>query len=476
MTTALTSDVVVLLPGITGSVLAKDGKAVWAPEPGAVLRGLLSLGKSLKKLEVVDDDPKAEDLGDGVTATGLVGAAHLIPGLVKIDVYSELEAFLVSGLGLTRGQNYFPFAYDWRRDNRASARLLQRQAHGWLKAWREKSGVADAKLILVGHSMGGSVARYFVEALEGWRDTRAVITYGTPFYGSLNAVDFLVNGFSKGLGPFKTDLSPLLRSMTSVHQLVPAYRCVHAGNTAAVTPANAGLPGWQPAWNDHLLGFQREVEDAATSNRRSGPQPFPVTYHPIVGRDQPTRQSARLSGTGVEMLFARGDKDESGDGTVPFVSAAVSGTEDSRTFIPNKHACLQGSVPMQTHLKGLIAATQQARIQDLRDEVTLWFGLDVDDVFLPGEPVKVDVHALSALDRGTLSDVELTISVQDEATGAEVLRRDLVVPREATPVELGPLPSSSYVVTLSGGAGASPASDVFAVASPEDVDGLSVGG
>jgi pimeloyl-ACP methyl ester carboxylesterase len=476
MSTPLTSDVVVLLPGITGSVLAKDGRAVWSPAPGAVMRGLLSLGRSLKTLEVVDDDPRAEDLGDGVTAPGLVGAAHLIPGLMKIDVYSELEAFLLSGIGLTRGENYFPFPYDWRRDNRASARRLQRQAHGWLRDWRERSGVADAKLVLVGHSMGGLVARYFVEALEGWRDTRAVITYGTPFYGSLNAVDFLVNGFRKGLGPFRTDLSPLLRSLTSVHQLVPAYRCVHAGDAAAVTPANAGLPGWQAAWSDHLLDFQREVEDAAESNRRSGPQPFPVTYHPIVGRDQPTRQSARVSGTGVEMLFARGDQDDSGDGTVPFVSAAVSGTEQSRTFIPDRHARLQGSIPMQTHLKGLLAATQSPRIQDLRDQVTLWFGLDVDDVFLPGEPVSLDVHPLSLLDRGTLPDVELTVSVRDEATGAEVLRRDVRVPREPTPVELGPLPSSSYVVTLTGGGSASPASDVFAVASPEDVDGLAVGG
>ena len=36
MTKVAIPDAVVLLPGITGSVLAKDGKEVWAPTPGAI--------------------------------------------------------------------------------------------------------------------------------------------------------------------------------------------------------------------------------------------------------------------------------------------------------------------------------------------------------------------------------------------------------------------------------------------------------
>jgi triacylglycerol esterase/lipase EstA (alpha/beta hydrolase family) len=52
-------------------------------------------------------------------------------------------------------------------------------------------------VVLVGHSMGGLISRYYVEVLGGRNDTHAVITFGTPFYGSLNAIDFLLNGFSK---------------------------------------------------------------------------------------------------------------------------------------------------------------------------------------------------------------------------------------------------------------------------------------
>ena len=61
------SDVFVLLPGITGSVLERDGKEIWAPTAGATLRGSLSLGASVKKLQLGSDDWHAPYLGDGVT-------------------------------------------------------------------------------------------------------------------------------------------------------------------------------------------------------------------------------------------------------------------------------------------------------------------------------------------------------------------------------------------------------------------------
>jgi len=54
------TDVIVLLPGITGSVLQKDGKDVWALTVGAAVRGLLSLGRSVRDLELHGDDRDAD--------------------------------------------------------------------------------------------------------------------------------------------------------------------------------------------------------------------------------------------------------------------------------------------------------------------------------------------------------------------------------------------------------------------------------
>ena len=58
-------DVVVMLPGITGSVLQKDGKDVWASRPGTAFRALVNLGRSLTDLKLTGDDPEAADLGTG---------------------------------------------------------------------------------------------------------------------------------------------------------------------------------------------------------------------------------------------------------------------------------------------------------------------------------------------------------------------------------------------------------------------------
>jgi len=214
-------DVIVVLPGITGSVLRRDDKDVWAVSPGAAFQALLALGRSVKELTLDNDDEV-----DGITATRLVQDVHLLPGFWEIDGYTKTQKVLADTLTADPGKNLFAFPYDWRRDNRIAARQLAEQAPRWLGNWRRESGNADAKLVLVGHSMGGLVARYYLEVLGGWRDTWHLITFGTPYRGSVNAIDSLVHGMKKGIGPLSIDLTPLLRSFTSIYQLLPVVKVV----------------------------------------------------------------------------------------------------------------------------------------------------------------------------------------------------------------------------------------------------------
>ena len=243
MTKQPMDDVVVLLPGILGSVLEKDGKDMWAMSPGAAFRALLSLGGSIKGLALDGDDPDADDLGDGVIATRLLPDLHLVPGLWKIDGYGAIAKAMRDQFELIDGQNYFEFPYDWRRDNRVHGRRLARQAHDWLAAWRTSSGNSDAKLILLAHSMGGLVSRAFLELFDGWKDTRALITFGTPYRGSLNALSFLNHGMRKGIGPVGLDLTDFLRSLTSVYQLLPIYPSVVTPDGATVRVAETTIEG-----------------------------------------------------------------------------------------------------------------------------------------------------------------------------------------------------------------------------------------
>ena len=171
-------DIVVLVPGITGSVLERNGKEVWGPTAGAVFHGLFSAGRSLQDLKLGDDPPDVDDLGDGVVATRVVGDVHLFPGLWKIDGYTKVAKRIQRSLRLEPGTSYFELPYDWRRDNRVAARRLKREAEGWLA--RRRQTHPDAKIVFVAHSMGGLICRYYIEVLGGFEHTRALITFGTP--------------------------------------------------------------------------------------------------------------------------------------------------------------------------------------------------------------------------------------------------------------------------------------------------------
>ena len=82
--------------------------------------------------------------------------------------------------------------------------------------------------MLVGHSMGGLISRFFLECLDGWRETRTLVTFGTPYRGSVDALDTLVNG--KKIKVF--DLTEVARSLTAIYQLLPTYPCYVDGGAA----------------------------------------------------------------------------------------------------------------------------------------------------------------------------------------------------------------------------------------------------
>src|SRR5690606_41822734 len=69
--------------------------------------------------------------------------------------------------------------------------ILKEVVERKLGLWRKRPGMSKARAILIAHSMGGLVARYYLEVLGGWDSCRALITFGTPHRGSLNALDSL---------------------------------------------------------------------------------------------------------------------------------------------------------------------------------------------------------------------------------------------------------------------------------------------
>jgi pimeloyl-ACP methyl ester carboxylesterase len=450
-------DVVVCIPGITGSVLRKDGKDVWNVSGGSVLSALLTLGRSIRDLKLEQDPPDVDDLGDGITAPEVIRDVHLIPGLWKIDGYTKLVRYIEDTFDVTYGRNLFELPYDWRRDNRVAARLLERRGREWLEAWRRASGAADAKLVLVGHSMGGLIARYFLECLDGWRDTRTLVTFGTPYRGSVNALDTLVNG--KKIKFF--DLTDLARSFTAIHQLLPVYPCYDGGDGKLHRVSEADIPHLDRTKAKAALDFHGEIRDRVEAHLAD--EAYLAGRYGlgrVVGIKQPTQQSAVRDGDGIDLLRTIDGHDPGGDGTVPRPSATPLelGDDEGAAFSAERHASLQNDDHVLLQLTGALTGNT-IRWDRFRGALPMTdVSLDVDDLYADSEPVVV--RARPERD----PDGELIAVAVDVETDEERARQPLVARDDGWyDAELGPLPEGVYRVTAFGEGTVEPVSDLVSV-------------
>ena len=285
------------------------------------------------------------------------------------------------------GETYLEFPYDWRRDNRVAAHRLAASAREWLD--RARTVHPDAKLVLLGHSMGGLVARYYLEVLGGWRDTRRLITFGTPYRGSLNAVDFVANGIRKAFGLVDlTDLCarshPCTNCCRSTLASIPA-----TGRCRASRKSPNALPRLTSERLAAARGFHREIEDAVA---RHGDD---ATYRdgayrlrPVIGIEQPTYQSA------VEALGA-GCSDLPGQGSrrrrhrAARRGLATGGDVGRRRdVLVDKHASLQNADGVQTQVRGWL---NDLDLGGFLDVAPARVAVDTADIHRAGDPVQVIV-------------------------------------------------------------------------------------
>ena len=270
----------------------------------------------------------------------------MVAGLVRIDGYSRLfqmiqETFEIVHDDDGRPLNLIPFPYDWRRDNREAAHKLKALLDERLAAWRSHTkGSPEARVIAVGHSMGGLVARYWAECLDGWPQCRAIVTFGTPHRGSPNAIGYLANGYKK----LFIDLTEAMRSFPSVHQLLPRYRALVVDAEAFRVAEVEDVPGVDSSRARDGLEFHMEIERAVDGNEREhGPDRYSLL--PFVGARQPTIQSAVLNDgrlsvhddlpPGIDALLA------DGDGTRASAIPIELSSEFRDTFVSERHGALR---------------------------------------------------------------------------------------------------------------------------------------
>ena len=224
-----------------------------------------------------------------------------------------------------------------------------------LERWRAQGGeYAGAKLVLIAHSMGGLVSRWFLEECGGAEITRKLITLGTPWRGAAEAVGQLVNGVRKGIGPISLDLTGFARSLPSLHQLMPEYACIDTGGDFAKTTETT-LPELDTA----MVSRRDELpHDAAAA--RAGPARAPWTTPTCSsGTRQPTATTVRISDGRAETYQDFHGQNDFGDATVP-LAGAVGLDQDLDTNrivrIAENHGNLQNNGPVLDEVTEILGA------------------------------------------------------------------------------------------------------------------------
>ncbi len=404
-------DIIVIIPGITGSILQKDGKDIWAISRQVGWQALISRNDWIEQLKLNgSDDWKLDDLGDGIKATKLIEDAYIIPGLHKIDGYTKLSNLITDNFVVNeihnddKPANFLKFPYDWRRDNRFTAKLLKRLLDERLKQWREYTVNKNAKVIILAHSMGGLISRYYLEVLEGWRDCKALFTFGTSHRGSVDTVNCLANGYKQ----LFLELTDVLRSLPSVYQLLPRYPMLKVGTQYQRIAETPNLPNIVQEKAKDAYNFHCEIEDAVESHKDNEEYRKFYKTIPIVGMKQPTIQSASLVDGQIivsnDLLENIDPLLEGGDGTVPYLSAIpIELSEEFRnTYIAERHCSLQSSSLILQQLLQRLKEMQTQGLKSIRGpEVNpetaeqSAISLSLDDIYLKTEPIIIGARVIN---------------------------------------------------------------------------------
>jgi hypothetical protein len=353
---------VVFVPGILGSQLLRpDGTEAWLNLGNTLGHHDLSLPRKLPFARSHDD------LHPGF----LVGTDTVLPRVFGFTEYSDFLDLLDSAgyePGVGEGLRYAVYTYDWRRDLVESARGLALRLEGLAR----EMGDPGARFHIVGHSMGGLVARYYLrfggaepagDAPVTWAGARraaSVLLAATPNAGSIPALGAVLTGERVGLS-YTTLAASVVSRMPSIYQLLPP-----AGARPLVDPRGKPLEtdlhdpatwqhfGWGPfaPASDDRLAPERAFLVAALSRARAfhaalarpAATPCPVPVRALGGDTLPTLARA-VAGEGppgaAPRLEARTRREqdllyEAGDGRVTRASLLA-------THLPGAEGSASGS-------------------------------------------------------------------------------------------------------------------------------------
>ncbi|WP_306316940.1 MULTISPECIES: triacylglycerol lipase [unclassified Streptomyces] len=446
-------DAVMVLPGIMGSELvdAESGRTLWGLGDARWYARAWTTGASLAALRVTDEERQGRT--GRIVATRLLRFPAFAPVLRGVEPYTALTAGIRRVTAHADAVAEFP--YDWRLPVELNAKRLASAAEQHLDAWRaHPSGSRQARLVLVAHSMGGLVARYFTHVLGGGAEVRTVITLGTPYHGAVKAVQILSGGRGAPLPLPRRRLRDLAATLPGLYDLLPSYRCVDEGASARRLVAGdiAGLGADGALAASALAARERLLTATAGPHTR-----------PLVGVEQRTAQSLTFRdgvAEGHDHVCEDGDDgtprrvDRRGDGTVYRDAARLDGAEP--VHLPQTHGAMSRTGETLAHVRAVL--TERRLGPPLGATGT---ALVVPDVVPAGQPFDIGVEPQTD---------PASVSVQVTAAHTpQPLARPRLLPREGTLAAQVTLPDAGLYRIEAKAGGYSPVTQLVLATRPEDL-------
>lgn len=401
-------------------------------------------------------------------ATGAQAQALAVPPFVMPDYLGLVRrlrnAFVnarvdtaVRGVGRDLSANIVVFPYDFRRSIVETAELLEAEVAARVAEESVAGDGSRRQVVIIAHSLGGLVARWWLGPLGGAPKCRALITLGTPYRGAPKALDWLVNGV-RVRGHRLAAHTAMLRGWPSVYELLPRYPAIAsamavAGDPEAAYPHDLGdIAGSEFAAKAKTAYETHQVLRSSWLDLAAGDPAARPVVHALYGRDHKTPFRATVDGSKL-IVDKRPpswipNADWQGDGTVPAVSAIPDELGDfdigplGRYPVPHRHREIAGAseaVRLLLDIEGESLAALHGPA-DVRPSL----GLDLDDLQWAGEPIPLGVTLHGAVpDETTRVWVSVTGPEGEPVGSAEGTPAD-----DGWQAELAALPVGQYRVRV----------------------------
>jgi len=222
--------IVIFVPGLMGSELWRGSERIFP------------------NIKTLFTNPETLRFPSPLEARKIVNEVVIVPNMIKLDQYNRLGDYLVEELGYQRGVDFFEFPYDWRQDVRISASQL---------AALVESLPRTQPLVIIAHSLGTMVSRYYIERLGGKARVERVILMGGPHRGVVKALTSLLDAPEVlPFGIMGERLRQVSMTFASSYQILPTYALQVDASGAKVNFLED--ESWLPEQHRPLLRAGRE--------------------------------------------------------------------------------------------------------------------------------------------------------------------------------------------------------------------------